>query len=287
MKKQSDPQVRGSLHLSHYPDQFEERAVGVQFKNYPIFIVRPDPESDENDSMMAQRMASKAADDYVDGVREALEFVDRPGVGRLVLDALPKQMEVKIVKRPRGKDTRTIPLDPVHAARAGAILDPGTVYQRQAVGGGSASVIRFTPGLDIGVCVNHDGNGPCAGMQDDELLVHELVHALRQMKGTFNAIPLSKAPDQNYDDVEEFYAILVANIYMSERGETQLVRDHHSSQSLKSAWSTSEGFLSDATNKEWVRKFCKFEETDLSTRIKSLSMVKFNPIGYYLTKIEP
>jgi hypothetical protein len=65
-----------------------------------------------------------------------------------------------------------------------------------------------------------------AGGRPDEVLLHELVHSLRMMLGCSFCMSM---PD-DYDTVEEFHAILIANIYRSECGYTNLARITSASQ---------------------------------------------------------
>lgn len=56
-----------------------------------------------------------------------------------------------------------------------------------------------------------------------DTLVHELFHEARQMQGLFQAEPTNDP----YDDIEEFFAITVANIYASEVGANYRLRGSH------------------------------------------------------------
>src|SRR5205823_6428657 len=71
-------------------------------------------------------------------------------------------------------------------------------------------------------------------------LVHELVHALRMMEGKWNQQPTD---DPHYDNVEEWAAILLANIYMSERGDHPLRASHSAYTALARGQDTSAGFF--------------------------------------------
>jgi hypothetical protein len=112
------------------------------------------------------------------------------------------------------------------------------------VGGGSDSTVRFTP---------QDWDPPSSNSLDtaDEVLLHELVHALRQARGleddTLLLAPLAMMRrgegslsgqklgttdqptklSQIYHSIEDFCAILIANIYRSENNRPGLVRDHY------------------------------------------------------------
>jgi hypothetical protein len=95
-------------------------------------------------------------------------------------------------------------------------------------GGGSDSDISFTPSMFTKFC-NQQKKGHKAGAHPDEVLFHEMVHAVRQMRGLLNPLPLGFL----YDTEEEFYAILLANIYASETGRAiDLRSDHHGFEHL-------------------------------------------------------
>jgi hypothetical protein len=55
----------------------------------------------------------------------------------------------------------------------------------------------------------------------DEVLLHELTHATRKLRGVVHRMPVSGG----YGNLEEFLATLVANIYRSEKGKPPL--DYH------------------------------------------------------------
>jgi hypothetical protein len=122
--------------------------------------------------------------------------------------------------------------------------------------------------------------------KDDQLL-HELVHALREMRGELNQIPTD---DKAWDNEEEFFAILVTNIYLSELGKKYLQGNHHDMGLLSPALSTSEKFLGKGVsslsrtqleNRRLVNKFVT-ENWGLCTNIKDKVDAKFNPIREYL-----
>jgi Effector protein len=63
---------------------------------------------------------------------------------------------------------------------------------------------------------------PAPGDDRGEMLLHEMVHSLQQMTGTQTNDPM---PSTSFDTVSEFNAVLVTNIYASER--RRLLRAHH------------------------------------------------------------
>jgi len=69
------------------------------------------------------------------------------------------------------------------------------------------------------------------GSRPEEILLHEMIHGLRNLYGVSNTRPLGGWM-ANYDNEEEFYAILLTNIYMSERGQIRMRADHHGFTSL-------------------------------------------------------
>jgi hypothetical protein len=61
--------------------------------------------------------------------------------------------------------------------------------------------------------------GDKTGPQPDDILLHEMFHAYRQMNGLW--LDSSKATfDPDYGSKEEFFAVMIANIYVSERNTT-------------------------------------------------------------------
>lgn len=62
------------------------------------------------------------------------------------------------------------------------------------------------------------------GWGPDEVLFHEMVHAARMVGGDIDQVPLGGG----YDDEEEYFGILVTNIYESEKGKpAQFLRKTH------------------------------------------------------------
>jgi hypothetical protein len=91
-------------------------------------------------------------------------------------------------------------------------------------GEGSNALIWYTPGM---YSDKRRPSGP--GHQPDEVLFHELVHASRQMRGVMNEMPVNKG----YDDLEEYLAEVLSNIYLSDKGQTVFSGNHGGSVILK------------------------------------------------------
>jgi hypothetical protein len=103
-------------------------------------------------------------------------------------------------------------------------------------GVGSNSIILFTPSV-----FSTGPSGPTGpGASADEILLHEMLHALRQMMG--RSVRESVAGNPGMDNYEEFAAIVVTNVYRSERALPQLRRDHHGFLPLTGSTATNTGF---------------------------------------------
>lgn len=61
------------------------------------------------------------------------------------------------------------------------------------------------------------------GSDPDQMLFHELVHALRAVMG----VTYSSPTNQHYDNEEEYLAIVLTNIYMSSQGAVTFRGDHY------------------------------------------------------------
>jgi hypothetical protein len=118
------------------------------------------------------------------------------------------------------------------------------------------------------------------GFRPDQVLLHELVHAGRVVGHQVNTIKLTGLMAA-YDNEEEFFAVVVANIYMSEKGVpvTFLRASHRLTGVLSSAKTASEVFLFADDNYRLIEKFCAQHPT-LSTMLKDVQ-APFNPIRAY------
>lgn len=121
------------------------------------------------------------------------------------------------------------------------------------------SASLFKPG---GVCQIIGSTVPgSAGAEPDEVLFHELVHAYAILAGKVDRRPTS-VDDRHgaYDDLEEFLAILLSNIYATDPNNPSKGRplraDHHGFDTMAPAESTSAGFLVSLVNRQWVQDIC-------------------------------
>lgn len=81
------------------------------------------------------------------------------------------------------------------------------------------------------------GEGP------GEILFHEMIHGMRQQNGLMRN---DKVPGySDMDDEEEFYAILAANVYRTERGFKVLRKDHSGFNKLDAKLSSSDAYYTE------------------------------------------
>jgi hypothetical protein len=135
-------------------------------------------------------------------------------------------------------------------------------------GRGISAHIWFTP--------DHWNGSRGPGSRPDEVLIHEMVHALRMMEGkTVGAVTKGIG---NFDLLEEFFAVLFANIFMSEKaaGSVAPLRlDHHKFAALANP----DQFLNSQLNRDWTRQFARDSKwwTDSIAKESEL-FIRFNPL---------
>ena len=135
--------------------------------------------------------------------------------------------------------------------------------------------------------------GPCLfptyaqNQGPDDMLVHELVHSLREMRGQFNCVPTRTT---GYENQEEYFAILLQNIYASEKGLTIFRGNHLTDARLSKALSTTETFLGKGQrplsteqleNRQLVSRLTN-ECLTLCRNVLTHVRAAFNPISEYL-----
>ena len=105
------------------------------------------------------------------------------------------------------------------------IWDPDTeAGKRAASRGGAGSDVTIwyepkawsTPSLKASI-------DPANHLRADDVLFHELVHALRMLRGQMDLVPI-----RDWDNIEDLFAIMLANIYNSSNNRNNDLRgDHH------------------------------------------------------------
>ncbi|MCI0637699.1 MAG: M91 family zinc metallopeptidase [Gemmataceae bacterium] len=220
---------------------------------------------------------------YEEEVTAQLHVIFRNQVGRLVLHYIKtNDDDLKIVPY---SDRDSIQAghcndfvraeNPQHARKKDEVIPiPGSSRSVKGTGKGSNATVHFTPdGLRKSRCQTKHKVHP------DDILVHELVHGLRMMDGRLTkAATTGKLED--YDDEEEYLAIVVANIYLSAKlgsqANNRLRADHHGFDPLLPPFNTSAGFLSEPENVAMLAKFY-VGEYDLLQGLGDID-VPFNPV---------
>ena len=112
----------------------------------------------------------------------------------------------------------------------------------------------------------------------DATLLHEMVHALRMMRGVLTC--LSYGAD--FDREEEYFAILITNIFQSELGRT-LMRLNHDSDNWQVVSSPWEEFRIDP----FLLTAFGIQHSDLATEIGRAKKATFNPFNpAYADRVE-
>jgi hypothetical protein len=235
---------------------------------------------------------------YVVGNIPLLAKIYANGVGRVVVDAIDDtDKDWAIVPRDKGKvavdgsvcnaDTvsdKTINAVPKDVSQAAGPLYRGDVdnpatrederydtvpFGVTGTGKGSDGKIYFS--ADEWVKSSCDTKG--IGSQTDEVLVHEMVHALRNAQGKSNWIPTN---NKRYDNDEEFLAVVVTNVYISAKGGARFRADHWGHKELKPPLNTSKGFLGDPDNLK-IMSIYRLVWTAVFTALAGVASAQFNP----------
>lgn len=149
----------------------------------------------------------------------------------------------------------------------------------KGTGLGSDAEIQFSPGKWSRLVGSSGLHGP--GANADEVLFHEMVHSSRDLNGKASLIAVNK----KFDNEEEFLAIVIDNIYLSEKGQTDLVRNH-SFQDQPKALRHPEKFLDDPTINPKPRVLLERFRKRQHLFFQSLATIKpaaakFNPVRQF------
>jgi hypothetical protein len=191
----------------------------------------------------------------------------------------------EILKRKTGQ----IIVEGIHSEGWAVVVQPywrddcnnKTVGRSQMVSGnGPNVVIGFLP--DAPCFVDPISKDFKTGGSPAENLFHELVHAFRlvtekasDLKGPSN-VPGSSLKYPEYDTEEDFFAILITNIFSSETGRP-LRAGHDANEALPPNLSTNVGFLTVEAYARLVKKFIS-DHPSVGEQLRSVPST-FNPIA--------
>jgi hypothetical protein len=196
------------------------------------------------------RSLRTGAGTYESTVHRELTLLLAFQTGRAVIEEIwSKHRHLRVVPRHNRRDpvnadaqatndrAANAPFQPLRDAWDGHRLPDGG----HGTGTGSDARIHYSPsvftdedafewdGTARSAWFNMTGTFPADPGQDPaEILLHELVHALRMMAGRMDYVALG----HRFDTREEFFAILVTNMYSSERGPFRPLRADHSRGNL-------------------------------------------------------
>jgi hypothetical protein len=193
---------------------------------------------------LAVHRFKREADDYLKSVTKQLEEEIWPRLaGKALLAEINASKTHSLLIRPyEGDDTdenaEEEALDDAAATANGMpiLSTKGKPTGGSGLGTGSNAIVKFSPSLW------HPwpfGKGPVQrftpatgpGSFPDEVLFHELVHACRDMRG----VSYSIAVNRDYDNEEEYIAVVLTNIYLSNKRQTRLRANHHGFRTLDHA----------------------------------------------------
>ena len=221
-----------------------------------------------------------SGDAYETGTLQALIKIESTDTGRMLLESIAYHIRVHpgnlahgiLEIRPYAEGDCNASTAPDITTKAGRMIKPVVHFWPKAyTTGGSCSKY-----LD-------DHKDETGGVLPDEALFHEFVHAFRMAAGVATLAPIARGGLSNYEDEEEFIAVLVTNIYItdpSNKSHSGLRRDHVSFKSLESDLDQSFTFFrSSVSTYRLVERFCR-ENPGFT---KNLAQVKasFNPIAAF------
>ena len=214
-------------------------------------------------------LTGAAAIRYVRDVREHLTWIHRTVSGRILLNC---------IRRP----SFPIEIRPHPTAECNAV---GGAEQKVA-GAAWSGVVTYTP-------FAFSAHGSCAllpagqtfGRLWDEILFHELVHVFRNATGRWNTAPALSFGMRQYDDNEEFIAVLCSNIYVSDRSnriKSGLRAGHADFSAMAPADAARFGlFMSSKAAFGLVKQFCTDNPIFTKALSDKLADVEYNPIADY------
>ena len=224
-----------------------------------------------------------SGDDYETGTLNSLIKIDRSDVGRILLESIAYHVK----HNPGNLAHGILEIRPYAQGDCNGSSDSDLTNKR---GQQLEPVVHFWPKAFArgGACSKYleDHRDEIGGILPDEALFHELVHAFRMASGkSTNAThtPITRSGLSNYDNEEEFIAVLVTNIYItdpSNKPASTLRRDHHSFGVLESDVNQSFTFFrSSVSTYRLIEKFCK--ENPAFTRNLAKVKSSFNPIAAF------
>lgn len=165
----------------------------------PLRFSRSDPRS----------TSDPLARDFESKTLQVLQAIAASNVGKIILLAICFNSRRLTIVR----------LNDLAIGKTGAI--PRSEASAAAGGCGSDVEIRFDPQTWISSDEERSYD-PGHHYHADDVLLHEMVHALRMMRGLRQNTPVV-----DYDNVEDLISIMISNIYLSASGRNNDLRGSH------------------------------------------------------------
>lgn len=209
-----------------------------------------------------------------------LDWIDQVAVGRLLFRAIAKQV---LDSAPDNLAAFTAPAKEGEPTR-GVLIQPYLLNKCNAAENGS--LVNYSPYVAMGPC-SHKLSSVTTNraLYPQELLFHELVHALRDASGHGTALAPLNGALKGYDNMEEFVAVVVTNIFISDPTNKRadhlgLRKSHHGFTKLESALSDSKMFYSSSRRAfQLIDRFCT-QDSWFTQRLAE-TQASFNPISVY------
>ena len=190
-----------------------------KFDSYPIYInftkkVEGLPELLSMNFETVPDLPSSESRQYEDEIARLLTLICSTRIGKFVLDSLNP-----------GKKYWVVPFELMPVQDASAV----TWLASRDEGGGVR--VYFTPANYRGQVASGD-----LRFSDDDILFHEFVHAYRfGQEGWVKRVDKSMNPDE-YRDAEEFVALQLQNVYLSERRSNRFYLNYKSQHRASKSW---------------------------------------------------
>ncbi len=200
-------------------------------------------------------------------VKEHLGWVHATKTGRVLLDSIKYHNRDMLIQPYTGGGCNAV----------GGFDSPGGVRR---------GVVWYSPGTfgHGGACGAARREGG-RGVLGDEDLFHELFHAFRGVSGKFrkNAVNWQLS---HYTDSEEFLAVMVSNIYISDatnRNKSGLRSSHANYRPLGPGFTKGWEFFSRGTEVYSLVKKLYDENYGLFVKMGNVPDTEFNPLGDFLS----
>ncbi|HEX9721584.1 MAG TPA: M91 family zinc metallopeptidase [Ramlibacter sp.] len=211
-------------------------------------------------------LAGAAAQTYTRKVTEHLTWIQRTTSGRILLAS------IKFHGKP-------VVIQPYTGGKCDA------VGGGQMVGGAIQGAVWYSPDtFSVHGACSATKSAKNRGLYWDEVLFHELVHVFRNVSGKWSKRPVFGGLNK-YDDSEEFVAVLLTNIYISDRSnkiKSGLRRNHQSFDALEPKLAQPWGFFTSGTQTFGLIQSFVADNPGISKRIANdVATAPFNPIADY------